>query len=321
MGMEFSIAEYTPSSRALRAVARIGLNQTKLARVQTKLDGFIDHLDIATVGESVKQGQPLLTIYNRRAYAMPQMQFLQAAMEATGMGQLTPGVDPTQKRIADAETLRLARLNLEMLGFTDDQIEAVSRAHQTLSSLPLFAPIAGVIVEFNAALHQKLTMEPLMTIAELSTVWVAADFPAGDAASFRPGQSARLTVPYLPGRQFQGKLDAILPEFDGDTHAVKVRFVFDNPGQALRPEMSGDIELHSGGRKMLTVPREAVIDDGRSQTVFVALGSGAIRSQRVRAGAQWGDRIEIVSGLKPGDRVVSSGNFLLDSEAQLRMTQ
>jgi Cu(I)/Ag(I) efflux system membrane fusion protein len=321
IGVQFGTVEYAPVSRSIRGVARVGVNENRVARVQTKLEGFIDHLYVRGVGERVTRGQPLLTVYNRRTYSMAQMEFLQAAMNASGMGEPAAGAaSPDAKRIADAEALRAARERLQMLGFTDDQIEAVGRAHQALWSLPIHAPISGVIIEYNAALNKKLAMEPLLTIADLSSVWVTADFVTLDAATIQPGQRATLTVPYVPGKVFQGTVDAVLPELDPVTRTLKVRLQFDNPGLLLRPEMYGEVELRSvAGLRKLTAPRDAVLDSGRGQTVFVDLGDGYLEPRDVQTGERFGDRVEIVQGLKAGQRIVTSGNFLLDSESRLRL--
>jgi len=213
IGLEYGVAEFGPAARTIRAAARVGVDESRLVRIQSKLEGFIDHLYVHAAGERVTQGQTLFTIYNRRAYAMPQMQFLQATMDASGMGAAPADAsDPDRKRLADAEALRSARQQLEMAGFTEDQIQAVARAHQVLTSLPVSAPISGVILDFHAALNQKLDMEPLLAIADLSAVWVTADFLASDGSSIHSGQSARLAVPYLPDRSFRGTVDAVLPQ-------------------------------------------------------------------------------------------------------------
>jgi membrane fusion protein, copper/silver efflux system len=321
IGAQYGTVEYARMSRTIRGAARIGLNENRVARVQTKLDGFIDHLYVKGVGEHVTQGQPLLSIYNRRTYSMAQMEFLQAATDASGMGEPAAGASsPDAKRTANAEALRAARQRLQMLGFSDDQIEAVGRAHQALWSLPIHAPISGVIVEYNASLNQKLGMEPLLTIADLTSVWVTADFATADAAAIQTGRSATLIIPYLPGKVFRGTVDAVLPELDPVTRTLKVRLQFDNPGLLLRPEMYGEVELHSAaGPRKLTAPQEAVLDSGRSQTVFVDLGDGYLESREVQTGERFGDRVEIIQGLKAGQHIVTSGNFLLDSESRMRL--
>lgn len=318
IGVQFETVEFTPAFSVIRGAARVGVNEERIVRVQTKLEGFIDQLYVKSVGEPVKKGQLLLSIYNRRAYSMAQSEFLRAMMDSSGMGLSAAAAASPEARNAAHEGLLAAREHLSMLGFTEDQIEAVARAHQPLRSFPLYASIDGIVIGYNAALNQEPGMEPLLTIADLSNVWVTAGFSAAEAATIRPGQNATLTAPFAPDRVFHGSVDRILPELDADTRQVKVRLVFDNSDQSLRPQMYGEVELHTGaGKQRLTVRQEAVLDSGHTRSVFLDLGDGYLEPHEVITGERFGDRIEIVHGLTAGQRVVTSGNFLLDSETQI----
>jgi Cu(I)/Ag(I) efflux system membrane fusion protein len=320
IGVQFGIAESTRVFHIIRASARVGVNENRVARVQSKLEGYIDHIYVTAPGERVTQGQLLLSIYNRRAYSMAQMQFLQAAMDATGMSlPATDPAHPNDRRLAAAEALRDARQQLEMMGFTGDQIDAIHRAQQPLFSVPVHAPISGIVLEKNAALNQKPGMEPLLTIADLSTIWATAYLSAGDAAAIEPGQAATLAVPNLPQKVFHGFVRTVLPELDASTSTTKVLLQFDNAAYLLKPGMYGEVEVRSHGLQKLTVPEEAVVDRGRTQVVFVDLGGGYLEPREVRTGERFGDRVEIVQGLTSGQRIVTSGNFLLDSESQMRL--
>ena len=319
IGVQYGTAGLTPALRVIRAAARVVVDDTRLARVQTKLEGFIDQLFVKSAGETVRRGQPLVSIYNRRAYSMAQSEYLDAIMASGGMGLTAEAAASPDARRAAREAELAAREHLEMLGFTEFQIEAVARAHQPLRSLPIYAPIDGVVIEYNAALNDAVGMQPLLTIADLSKLWVTASLGAADAAGIRPGQSATLRVPYAPDRTFRAVVDLILPQVDPETRTVSVRLKVDNPGLELKPQMYGEVELRTGtGGKELTVPQEAVIDNGRAETVFVASGAGYVEPREVTTGERYGERIAILRGLKAGERVVTSGNFLLDSEVQLR---
>jgi RND family efflux transporter MFP subunit len=320
IGVQFGIAELAPVFRTVRAVARIGVNENRVVRIQTKLEGYIDHVYVTSAGERVTQGQLLLSIYNRRTYSMAQMQFLQAAMDATGMTlPATDPANPNARRLAAAEALRSARQQLEMMGFTDAQIEAVARAQQPLSSVPFHSPISGVIVEKNVFLNQKPGMDPLLTIADLSTVWATAEFAASDVVGINPALAATLAVRDLSQQLFHGAVQNVLPELDAATGKTKVLLQFDNAASLLKPGMYGEIALQFPGTKRLTVPVEAVLDRGRTQAVFVDLGGGYLAPREVKTGERFGQRVEIVHGLAPGQRIVTSGNFLLDSESQMRL--
>ena len=179
-----------------------------------------------------------------------------------------------------------------------------------------------MVVEYRAALNDAVGMQPLLTIADLGDVWVTANFDAGDAAAIRPGQSAILRVPQVPSKEFPATVDRVLPEADPETRTLSVRFQVDNPGLLLKPQMYGEVELRSGsGTKRLTVPTQAVLDDGHTRTVFLDSGNGDLEARQVATGQRFADRIEILRGLAAGERVVTSGNFLLDSEVQLRTTR
>jgi RND family efflux transporter MFP subunit len=317
VGVEYGYVEYAPVAWTIHGAAELGLNETRVARVQTKLEGWIDLLNVNSAGQQVKQGQVLFTVYNRQDYYTAQAEYQKAMMDATGMGRPTPRNEAGQKR-ADQVTLMAARRQLEELGFNDDQIEAVSHSRYPLASFPVVAPITGEIVEYNAALHKKISLDPLLTIADLSTIWATVDFAPADAAPIRRGQAVALSLPYYAGRVFQGKVDVILPAVDPQTRTLKVRMVFDNPDGSLRPGMFGEAKLRvGGGRKYLTTVRDAVVDSGEHQVVFVDLGDGYLEPREVEVGQQFGDRVEIVRGLKAGQRIVTAGNFLLDSESRM----
>jgi Cu(I)/Ag(I) efflux system membrane fusion protein len=158
----------------------------------------------------------------------------------------------------------------------------------------------------------------LYTVADLSTVWVIADVFEYEAVSIRLNQPATLTLAYLPGRAFHGRVSYILPQVDPATRTLKVRIEVANPGYALKPDMYGEVEFQTGGARRLVVPQSAVLNSGDHQTVFVDGGNGYFEPRAVKIGEQMDGRIEILSGLKAGERIVISGNFLMDSESRLK---
>jgi Cu(I)/Ag(I) efflux system membrane fusion protein len=317
VGVQFGTADLTPAFNAMRGSARVGVNEKRIARVETKLEGLIDEVFVHAAGETVKQNQVLFTVYSRKA-AATQSDFLRAMdlrMAATMSGNSVP---VSQMAEADA-LLSLAKQRMDAAGFSDAQMEAIGRNHRPSAKVPVVAPIAGTVIDFQVIQGQMLTPGTIVTIADLSNVWATASFSGIDAAAIHPGQTATLRIPLLPGRTFRGVVDVILPRVDAATRSLEVRLQFDNADRLLRPEMFGEIELQTGnGRKTLTVPAEALIDNGRTQQVFLDLGGGYVQPRAVTAGKRLGDRVEIVRGLEPGQRIVASGNFLLDSESRMR---
>jgi RND family efflux transporter MFP subunit len=174
-------------------------------------------------------------------------------------------------------------------------------------------------MERSAFPKQHVTPETaLYTIADLGTVWVVADVFEYEASTVRMGQPATLSLSYLPGRSFRGRVSYILPQVDANTRTLKVRLQFENPGYALKPDMYGEVEFQTGGGRKLVVPQTAVLNSGDRQTVFIDRGNGVFEPRDVKTGAQSGGRTEILSGLKEGERIVTSGNFLIDSESRLK---
>jgi Cu(I)/Ag(I) efflux system membrane fusion protein len=317
-GIQYGTAEYAPASRPIRGTARVGVNEKLVARIETHLEGWIDQLFVGAAGESVTQGQVLFTVYNRK-WVPTQLEFIHAMDQRMAATMGGKAVSPSQRTDADGQ-LSVAKQRMDALGFSDAQMETVGRARQPLLKVPVTAPIGGSVIEYHATKGQMLTPGTILTIADLSTVWVTADLATADATAIQPGQTAILRVPFFPGRTFRGTVDTILPKLDTATRQLEVRLQFDNSQRLLRPEMYGEIELNSGAsRKALTVPGEAVLDSGRSQTVFVDMGGGNLAPRAVTTGERFGDRVEILRGIEAGQRIVTSGNFLLDSESRMRL--
>jgi Cu(I)/Ag(I) efflux system membrane fusion protein len=317
LGLKFAIASQGAIRETIRAVARVGLDETRIAHVQTKLDGYVDQILVKTVGTEVRKGQVLLTVYHPKSLAA-QEEYLKAVKAVMGLNEESGG-STGGPRPANSEGLMAAgRLRLELMGFSEPQIETISKAMQPMWRLPVVAPIAGVVTEINALPRQKIVPETLYTIADLSTVWAAADLFAYENGPVAVGQSAILRVPSLPGKEFYGTVDSILPQLDAFTHTRKIRVRIDNPGRLLLPEMYGDLEIRSAaGRRGILIPREAVLDRGLQKIVFVDCGQGCVEPREVNTGRSSGVETEILRGLKPGERVVTSGHFLIDSESRM----
>ena len=292
IGVDYGAAEYENATDTLRAAARVTLDETRIAKVQAKLDGWIDQVFVDFTGKYVKQGDPLLTIYSPEALATQQEYLL--AIKAQHAAHDNP---LHEMRESTDNLLAAARKRLELWDISDAQIDEIGRTGKTLKNLTLYSPISGFVMERNAFPKQRVTPDTaLYTVADLSTVWVMADVYEYEASKIRMNQPAALTLAYLPGRTFHGRVSYILPQVDPATRTLKVRIEFANPGNALKPDMYGEVEFETGGGRRLVVPQSAVLNSGDRQVVFVDRGNGAFEPREVRIGAQLGDRVEILCG-------------------------
>jgi RND family efflux transporter MFP subunit len=314
IGVEYGKVEYENVSGALRAVARVTLDETKVAKVNSKLEGWLEQVFVDSVGRQVTKGDPLVTIYSPEALAT-QQEYLLAVKGRDMMHD-----SPVHEMLGSTENLvAAAKKRLELWDIGDSQIAAITTAGQPLKYLTLYAPASGFVMERNAFAKQRVMPDTVLyNIADLSTVWVVADVFEYEADAVRIGQPAVLTLAYMPGRTFRGRVSYILPTIDPATRTVKVRIEFPNPEFLLKPEMYGEVEFQTGGTRRLVVPQTAVLNSGDRQTVFVDRGNGYFEPRDVKIGAQNSGRTEILSGLRAGERIVISGNFLIDSESQLK---
>jgi RND family efflux transporter MFP subunit len=314
IGVEYGTAAYETTRDTIHAVARVTLDETRIAKVHSKLDGWIDQVFVDFTGKLVRAGDPLLTVYSPEALAT-QQEFLLARKAQQLMHE-----SPVHEMLGSCENLvAAARKRLELWDISDRQIEEIAASGEPLKNLTLYSPIGGIVMERNAFPKQRIAPElVLYTVADLSKVWVLADVYEYEAASVRVGTPATLIVAYLPGRSFHGRVSYILPQVDPNTRTLKARIEFENPGLLLKPDSYGDVELATGGMRRLMVPQTAVLNSGDRQTVFVDRGNGFFEPREVRIGAQGGGKAEILSGLRPGERIVVSGNFLIDSESQIK---
>ena len=314
IGVEYGTVEYENVSGAIRSVARVTLDETKVAKVHSRLEGWIEQVFADFTGKQVRKGDPLLTIYSPEALAT-QQEFLLAEK-----AQHLLHDNPVHEMTGATENLvAAARKRLELWDLTEAEIERVATSGKPLQNLTVHSPISGFITERNAYPKQRVMPDTTFyTIADLSTVWVIADVFEYEASAIRMGTPATLALAYFPGRTFRGKVSYILPQLDPATRTMKVRLEFDNRDFALKPEMYGDVEFQTGGSRRMVVPASAVLNSGDRQTVFVDRGKGFFEPREVKIGTQSEGHIEILSGLKPGERIVTSGNFLLDSESQLK---
>jgi len=314
IGVEYGTVEYQTVSSSVKAVARVALDETKIAKVHSKLEGWIDQVFVDFTGKLVKQGDPLLTIYSPEALATQQEYLLAIKAQHNMQG------NPVHEMLGSTENLvAAAKKRMELWDIGDAQIAEITASGVPLKNLTLTSPISGFVMERNAFAKARIMPETVLyTVADLSRVWVMADVYEYEAAAVRIGTAATLTLSYLPGRKFHGRVSNILPQVDAATRTLKVRIEFPNPDFLLKPEMYGEVEFQSGGGRRLVVPQTAMLNSGDRQVVFVDRGKGFFEPREVKPGARSDGKVEILEGLKAGERIVISGNFLIDSESQLK---
>lgn len=314
IGVKFATVESSPAGRTIRTVGKVAADETRIVHVHSRFDGWIERVHADFVGEVVRRGAPLVSIYS------PEMLASQQELLLARRAREVMRDNPLASAATQGDSLfEAARRRLELWGLTPAQIDQVLRTGEPIRSVTLFAPASGFVTTRNAFLSQKVTPDTeLYTIVDLSRVWVFAEVYESDIASVRVGQPVRVSPAYAEGAPIVGRVNYIQPEVDPTTRTLKVRLELPNPGTRLKPEMFVNAEFDVGGGAQLTVPVDALLDSGAEQTLFVDRGNGYLEPRRVRAGGRLGDRVIILDGVSAGERVVASGTFLVDSESRLK---
>ena len=313
MGMRFGQAEWTTGGQPLRVAGRVVVDETRVTRVHTKVEGWIERVLVDFTGAVVREGQPLATIYSPELLASQQELLL--AHKASDLMQHSSMAEAAGN---GASLLEAARRRLELWDLSRAQIDEIERTGKPVKSITVYAPAGGYITTRNAFASQRVTPETeLYTITDLSRVWVLADVFEADAPQVHVGQSVRVTLPGT-SRSLDARVSYLPPQIDAASRSMKVRLDLPNHAMALKPEMFVDVAMELNAGRRLTVPSEAVLDSGATQTVFLDRGNGLFEPRHVQTGLRIGDRVEIVGGLQAGEKIVISAAFLLDSESQMR---
>ena len=278
------------------------------------MSGWIEKVYVDFNGAVVKAGQPLLTIYSPETLASEQEYLL--ALKARGILSRSTVKEAATNSISLVEA---ARQRLELWDLSAQQIQEIESTGKPIRSITLYSPAGKFIIARGAFPSQRVTPETeLYSVADLSHVWIMADVYETDLDKVRIGLGAAIDLPSESGRKFMARVNYIQPEVDPTTRTVKIRLEASNPSLRLKPEMFVDVDFHLSGARRLTVPVDAVLDAGIRKTVFVDHGDGHLEPRAVETGDRFGDRVEIRRGLKPDERIVTSGTFLIDSESQLK---
>ena len=316
MGVTTAVADYRPVEKTIRTVGQVGIDETRLADVRVKVNGWIQKVFVDYTWQPVKEGDPLFTFYSPELLAAEQ-EYLLALRARKALG-----ASPYQNVSSGTESLlEAARRRLALWDLTDSQIRQLEEAGEAQHEITFYAPASGYVMERKAYPNQYATPDTeLYKLVDLSRVWVQADVYEFEMPSISLGQEATMTTESLPGVTMKGQLVYINPEVKADTRTGTVRLEFRNPELKLKPGMFVNVELHKSFGRQLTVPVDAVLDSGTRQVVFVDLGQGAFAPRDVTVGERMPDYIAILSGLRAGERVVTRANFLIDSESNLRQS-
>jgi RND family efflux transporter MFP subunit len=298
----------------VRATGSIAVDETRLAYVQLRFSGYIQKVFADATYQYVRKGQPLLTVYSPDLVAT-EREYLVAKQNQKEVAQSTvPGVASSAASLLDAAAERL-----KQWGVPQAEIARLDSTGQVQQELEVDSPVSGYITERNAL--PSVAVQPemrLYTIADLSTVWVQAQVFQNDLEQIKVGGPVALTVNTFPGRTFSGRVDFIYPQVDVDTRTAKVRVVFSNSGLQLKIGMFVNVALKVPMGRQLVIPATGVLQTGAREIAFVERGDGYIEPREVQLGSRVGDDFVVLKGLKAGELIVTSANFLIDSESQLQ---
>ncbi len=300
--------------RDVRTTGQVLADETKIAHIHVKVSGFLDKVFVDSIGQLGKKGQPLFTLYSPDLVAT-QQEYLIAKRGAKEMGssqfaEISQGAQ---------SLVQSARERLKLWDISDDQIHKLDESGEVSRTMTFYSPISGFVMDRKAFPQTSVNPDlELYTVSDLSTVWVNADVYEYEVPFVKVAQKAEMRLSYYPGRTWTGRVSFVYPTADANTHTVKVRLEFPNLRFELKPQMFADVQLKINYGNQVVVPQEAVLDSGSEQTVFVVREGNYFEPRKITTGAKLDGKVVVLTGLKPGETVVTSGNFLIDSESRLK---
>lgn len=301
LGVRTAVAERTRLWRGIDAVGYIDFDESKVSHIHLRTEGWIENLTVQSEGERVKKDDFLFDLYSPK---------LVNAQE-----ELVTAIASGSKSL-----IRASKERLSALGVSDKQIAQLEKDKKILQKISIYASQDGVVSSLSV--REGMFVKPsmrVMSLGDLSSIWVLAEVFERQAHWVKVGQDAEVTLSYLPGQVWQGKVEYIYPSLDPKTRTLKVRLRFDNPDEGLKPNMYASVRIFGGPKEdIIVIPLEGLIRTGRDERVIVEVGEGKFEARNVAAGIESGDYVEIQRGIDEGDRVVVSGQFLIDSEASMR---
>ena len=314
IGVKYEPVARRPLEKIIRTVGRVAVDERKLAKVTIKFHGWIERLFVSATGDHVKKAQQLFTIYSPDLVAT-QEEYLLALQGRKQMG----GSEFPEVARGSQDLLEATKRRFQLWDITADHVRELEKTGKVLKALPIHSPITGTVIkkEALAGAHVDPGQE-LYTIADLSHIWILADIYEYELSFVKAGQQAAVTLSYDPSTVLTGHVSFIYPTLDPKTRTAKVRFELNNRGEMLKPDMYANVELRVSLGTRLAIPQEAIIESGQKQVVFLHHGGGKLEPRLIKTGVKTGEWTEVLEGLKEGEHVVTSANFLIDSESRLK---
>ncbi|HLQ67794.1 MAG TPA: efflux RND transporter periplasmic adaptor subunit [Candidatus Limnocylindrales bacterium] len=310
IGVRTAVATARPLRATIRAAGKVAYDETRRAEISLKFSGWVRQIYVDYTGRVVRKGEPLFSVYSPELFSA-QQEFLEALRAPGSGGSGAVGADP--------ELAAAARQRLRLWDITPAQIDAIAESGKPLEAVPIVAPVSGVVVEKNVVQGTSLMAGQLLyRIAAIDPVWVVASVYQYELPLVRTGMGAVVETPFLPERTRTGRVSYVNPYLDPGTRTGEVRLTVPNPRGDMKPGMFVDVTLEKDLGTRLAIPLSSVLYEGDRRIVFVDLGSGGIVPREVALGAKAGDEVEVESGLRVGDVVVTSGNFLIAAESKLQ---
>ena len=330
IGVRTAVAQVQPLAKTIRTVGLVDYDQRKLNTINTKIEGWIEKLYVNFTGTYVKKGEPVADIYSPELWATQQefinmVRWAKSGRARSEEGQKAAdsprdGPDIGSMIDKDAQSLvNAARERLKLWDISDSQIRKIEESEQPIRTLTVYSPYSGYVLQKYVNQGGRIMPgEKLFDVADLSSVWITADIYEFELPLVKVGDPAVVQLSYFPGRQFSTRIDYIYPTLEGGTRTAKARFTIPNQGGLLKPQMFTNVELKISLGRRLAVPADAVINTGVRRVAYVDKGDGNFEPREVVTGVEAESLVEIMAGLKAGDRVASAANFLIDSEAKLK---
>jgi Cu(I)/Ag(I) efflux system membrane fusion protein len=314
IGVRTGTVERESLVRTVRTTGQLTSDETKLAHIHVKVNGFIDKDYVDYIGQLVKKGQPLFTLYSPDLVATEE-EYLIAKRGAKEMGSSQfPDIAQGSQSL-----LQSTRERLKLWDITDEQIKKLDETGEVTKTLTFYSPVSGFVTDRKAFPQTAVTPDmDLYDISDLSTIWVNADVYEYEVPFVKVGQTADMQLSYFAGKTYSGKITYIYPAVDPVSHTVKARIEFANPNFDLKPQMFANVQLKINYGKQIVVPQEAVMDSGEKQYVFVVHDRSFFEPRVIQIGAKLEGNVVVLSGLNAGETIVISGNFLIDSESRLK---